>query len=381
MSSSYVLSSEYVSPGHPDKVADQISDAVLDTYLALDPTAKVACETLVKDNRVIVAGEVRSAAQVSKQKLEEVIRRTVCDIGYNDDALGFNGNSCEITHLISDQSQEIHEAVVADEKIGAGDQGIMFGYATRETPTMMPPAIYLAKKIIDTAYKNPSFRQSLRPDMKSQISLRYRDGRPAAVESVVFSTCHREGLDVSDVRDLFHGEIKPLLLSELPSHLSDLFVETTEFHINPAGNWNIGGPVSDCGLTGRKIVVDQYGADCEIGGGAFSGKDPSKVDRSAAYMARYIARQALKHNPDITAAKVQLAYAIGKPEPVSLRVFDPQGRREISGEWLSEIDTTPRGIIDKFNLYSPIYLRTAREGHFGCSPEEVDGLLYFPWEA
>jgi S-adenosylmethionine synthetase len=378
--STYLWTSEYVSPGHPDKIADQISDTVLDAYLEVDPHAKVACETLVKDQTVVVAGEISSSVSVSQEELERRIRACICAIGYDDDALLYNGNTCSIQFLLSRQSREINNAVVTDKGIAAGDQGIMFGYATRETPTHMPLAIYLAKELITEAYGRVRSEHGLRPDMKSQVSLVYDGTTATAIDSIVFSTCHAESLTIDDIKELIREEVIARVVARQPEHIQALFSNTTKIYINPAGTWNIGGPVSDCGLTGRKIVVDQYGADCEIGGGAFSGKDPSKVDRSAAYMARKLALHTLHNNPSAQRVKVQLAYAIGVAEPVSYRIFDPITSTEYGlGNFTLE-DLTPQAIIDNLHLQSPIYAATARNGHFGVAPYETNGIKHYAWE-
>lgn len=378
--SSYLWTSEYVSPGHPDKIADQISDAVLDLYLQHDPNSRVACETLVKDNTVLVAGEISAATNIPLSTIEDTVRDTICSIGYDSDALGFNGNTCDVIFKVSQQSREISHAVDQATTIGAGDQGIMFGFATRDTPTSMPLAIYLAKALITEAYGGIGERYALRPDMKSQVSLRYTNGQAVAVDSVVFSTCHDTSLSLHDVQGLFHEEILPCVLERVPDHVAALFGHNPTYHINPAGAWHVGGPVADCGLTGRKIVVDQYGADCEIGGGAFSGKDPSKVDRSAAYMARHLALRALTEHPTARSAKVQLAYAIGVAEPVSVRIYDPASMTELPLSQLSRTDLTPAAIIDRLHLQAPIYRATARHGHFGVQPTTMNGIQSHAWE-
>ena len=367
--SKYIWTSEYVSPGHPDKIADQISDAILDAYLSNDPDSKVACEVMVKDSDVYVAGEITSKVGLSKMDLTGIVRKTICDIGYNSKEIGFNGYTCNIHFNISNQSPEINGAVDKGEITTAGDQGIMFGFATRETPNAMPIPIFLAKKLIDVAYglvknhyKNDDI---LRPDMKSQVSIVFENGRAVSVDNVVMSMCHSEKINLERLQTMFHSIILPEVFREIPSSLSCLFTKNTRYFINPAGEWNIGGPISDCGLTGRKIVVDQYGADCEIGGGAFSGKDPSKVDRSAAYMARYIAIKTLHENRDANKIKVQLAYAIGQEYPVSYRIYDPTTGKEYGLGNLTQEDLTPSKIIERLKLKTPIYLQTAKKGHFG----------------
>lgn len=367
--SKYIWTSEYVSPGHPDKIADQISDAILDAYLSKDPDSKVACEVMVKDSDVYVAGEITSKVGLSKMDLTGIVRKTICDIGYNSKEIGFNGYTCDIHFNISNQSPEINGAVDKGEITTAGDQGIMFGFATRETPNAMPIPIFLAKKLIDVAYglvknhyKNDDI---LRPDMKSQVSIVFENGRAVSVDNVVMSMCHSEKINLERLQTMFHSMILPEVFREIPSSLRGLFTKNTRYFINPAGEWNIGGPISDCGLTGRKIVVDQYGADCEIGGGAFSGKDPSKVDRSAAYMARYIAIKTLHENRDANKIKVQLAYAIGQEYPVSYRIYDPTTGKEYGLGNLTQEDLTPSKIIERLKLKTPIYLQTAKKGHFG----------------
>jgi S-adenosylmethionine synthetase len=377
---SYIWTSESVSPGHPDKIADQISDTVLDAYLEVDPNAKVACETLVKDQTVVVAGEITSSVPVSQDELERRIRACICAIGYDDDALQYNGNTCTIQFLLSEQAREINNAVVTDKGIAAGDQGIMFGYATRETPTNMPLAIYLAKELINEAYGRVRGLHALRPDMKSQVSLVYDGTRAVKVDSILLSTCHAESLSLSDVEELVREEVIKPIIARQPEHIQALFASEPRILINPAGTWNIGGPVSDCGLTGRKIVVDQYGADCEIGGGAFSGKDPSKVDRSAAYMARHLALHTLSQNPNAQRVKVQLAYAIGVAEPVSYRIYDPTTNSEYGLGSFTPQDLTPQSIVDSLKLQSPIYAVTARNGHFGIAHYAEADREYYTWE-
>ena len=378
---SYVWTSEYVSPGHPDKVADQISDSILDAYLTVDPDAKVACETLVKGNNVYLAGEISSLQELDNSFLESIVRNTIIDIGYDTDVQGFNGNTCNIHFDISQQSPEINGAVVLnDGDISAGDQGIMFGFATNETPTKMPLPIYLAKEFIMEAYNNIGNKYAFRPDMKSQISINFENNRAKNIHSLVFSTCHTEELSLKSLRELFHDVLLPNVLNNIPEGIKYLFNDNTKYYINPAGTWNIGGPVSDSGLTGRKIVVDQYGADCEIGGGAFSGKDPSKVDRSAAYMARHIALTTLENNPEAEKIKVQLAYAIGERYPVSYRIFDPTSGKEYGLDNFVIEDLTPSSIIETLGLKNPIYAKTAKYGHFGNTPYSQDGIEYFTWE-
>lgn len=383
--SMYIWTSEYVSEGHPDKIADQISDAVLDWYLQRDPDAKVACEVMVKDSDIYVSGEIKSIVDNDKRTLElsltRLIKGLITDIGYTkEESPFFNSDHCRIHFNISTQSPEINQAVDKGGVVAAGDQGIMFGYATRETPTYMPIAIYLAKKIIEVATDlrkkgaKHGHVQKLRPDMKSQVSVIYANGKAVGIHSVVFSTCHSEMVSLEQLRTYFHSDILSVVLETIPKELAELFTDKTIYHINPAGEWNIGGPVSDCGLTGRKIVVDQYGADCEIGGGAFSGKDPSKVDRSAAYMARHIALKTLHENPNANKIKVQLAYVIGEEFPVSYRIYDPTTDIEYGLGKFSHADLTPRRIIERLKLKTPIYLQTARNGHFGNNEFEWEKI-------
>lgn len=368
----HLWASEYVSPGHPDKIADQISDAILDYFLSIDQNAKVACETMVKGSNVYIAGEITADnAPAGYDELEKVVRRTINEIGYNHDRFHFNGNTVNIHWDISTQSPEINRAVAVGEETTAGDQGIMFGFATRETPTMMPLSIFLARELIMEAYNSRDILD-LNPDMKSQVTVEYDGLTPVKIDSVVMSICHPTNISLGELYVTFERDILGGVLSRLPENISKLFTTETKFHINPAGVWNVGGPVSDCGLTGRKIVVDQYGADCQIGGGAFSGKDPSKVDRSAAYMARYMALVILNRNPEANSIKVQLSYAIGEKYPVSVRVYDPTTGIDYSTDPFIIEDLTPDGIIRRLSLKSVKYLNTARYGHFG--------RMIMPWE-
>jgi S-adenosylmethionine synthetase len=380
LSTSYLWTSEYVSPGHPDKIADQLSDTVLDIYLARDPYAKVACEVLAKGLAVYVAGEITSNAHVPEGLLEAALRTTLREIGYTQEA-----DTCTIHLNISEQSREIHHAVTGSDTTAAGDQGIMFGYATRHTPTGMPPAIYLAKAFIDEAYdrvrRDGASQQSLLPDMKSQVTLAYQDGLPTHIHTIVFSACHSTELSLEQVRTVLQRDVIERVVDQLPDGLRSLYSRETILHLNPAGTWNVGGPTSDAGLTGRKIVVDQYGADCEIGGGAFSGKDPSKVDRSAAYMARHLALVALQAYPEAPSIKVQLSYAIGRTEPISVRVFDPaSGATYPLPAPYTIHDLTPEAIITRLGLRAPIYTATARKGHFGVAPYTANGHAHYRWE-
>ncbi|MCX7056788.1 MAG: methionine adenosyltransferase [Proteobacteria bacterium] len=371
-SNSFLFTSESVAEGHPDKVADQISDAVLDAILAVDKGARVACETLVKTGCVIVAGEITTSAWVD---LEAIVRKTVLRIGYDDSDMGFDGASCAVINIIGKQSPDIAQGVDRKDprKQGAGDQGLMFGYATNETDVLMPAPITYAHRLVK---KQADVRRGrklpwLRPDAKSQVTFRYEHDRPVGIEAVVLSTQHSP--DVSQ-RTLREAVMEEIILPVLPKRWID---KKTKFHINPTGKFVIGGPVGDCGLTGRKIIVDTYGGYARHGGGAFSGKDPSKVDRSAAYAARYVAK-------NIVAAglaercEVQVSYAIGVAEPTSVMV-ETFGTSKLSREALTKLvrrhfDLTPYGLRQMLNLARPIYEATASYGHFGRTEHE------FTWE-
>ena len=372
----YIFTSESVSEGHPDKVCDQISDAILDSYLAQDPNSRVACETLIKNNTVIVAGEITSNGTPN---IEEVIRNTVNEIGYNHDDLGFNGNNCEIQNLISKQSpdiaQGVNEGEGEDQDQGAGDQGLMFGYACYETPVLMPAPINLSHELV---LKQSEVRKNgelswLRPDAKSQVSVVYKDDRKTVdyVSAIVLSTQHDEDISQDEIKAKVREKIiNPIIPTEW-------IKEDTKIYINPTGKFVIGGPVGDCGLTGRKIIVDTYGGMARHGGGAFSGKDPSKVDRSAAYACRYVAK-------NIVAAglaercEVQVSYAIGIAEPTSITV-DTLGTGNLSENEISQIvrdnfDLRPKNLINLLDLKRPIYKNTASYGHFGRENKD------FSWE-
>ena len=370
MSEYSIFTSESVSEGHPDKMADQISDAVLDAIIADDPHARVAVETMVKTGMAIVAGEVRTSTYV---ELEDIVRQVILDIGYDSSDVGFDGATCAVLNGIGKQSADI--AVGVDEaenkEQGAGDQGLMFGYATNETDTLMPAPIYFSHRLVE---RQAELRKSgrlgwLRPDAKSQVTLRYEDGKPVAVDAVVLSTQHAPDIKLADLREAVMEEIvKPVLPSEW-------LHGDTQYHINPTGNFVIGGPMGDCGLTGRKIIVDTYGGMARHGGGAFSGKDPSKVDRSAAYAGRYVAK-------NIVAAgladkcEIQISYAIGVAEPTSISV-NTFGTGKLDDNRIAALvrehfDLRPRGIIEMLDLRRPIYRPTASYGHFGR-----DG---FSWE-
>ena len=373
---SYIFTSESVSEGHPDKVCDQISDAILDSYLALDPNSRVACETLIKNNTVIVAGEITSSGSPN---IEEVIRNTVNEIGYNHDALGFNGSNCEIQNLISKQSPDIAQGVNEGEgedlDQGAGDQGIMFGYACSETSVLMPAPINLSHELV---LKQSEVRKQgdlgwLRPDAKSQVSVVYKDDRKTVdyVSAIVLSTQHDEDVSQEEIKEQVRKKIiNPIIPAEW-------IKDDTKIYINPTGKFVIGGPVGDCGLTGRKIIVDTYGGMARHGGGAFSGKDPSKVDRSAAYACRYVAK-------NIVAAglaercEVQVSYAIGIAEPTSITI-DTLGTGSLPESEISQIvrdnfDLRPKNLINLLDLKRPIYKNTASYGHFGREIED------FSWE-
>jgi len=362
----FLFTSESVTEGHPDKIADHISDAILDAILAQDPTARVACETLVTTGLAVVAGEITTTAKVN---YKQIIRETIEEIGYNDAEFGYDSNTCSVIDAIGTQSPDIAQGVDTG---GAGDQGLMFGYACNETPELMPMPIQMAHNLTRQLSKvrRDGTIPYLRPDGKSQVSIEYRDGRPFRVEAVVISS-QTEDLDIEDIRrDILEHVIKPVI----PAELLD---DQTKYHINPTGKFVVGGPMGDAGLTGRKIIVDTYGGYAPHGGGAFSGKDPTKVDRSAAYMARYIAKNVVAAGL-ADKCTVQLAYAIGVAEPVSV-LIDSHGTGTIDDERISDIvrenfTLTPKAIIEALNLRRPIYKETARFGHFGRKNDE------FSWE-
>jgi S-adenosylmethionine synthetase len=376
MSSYTLFTSESVSEGHPDKLADQISDAVLDLYLSKDANARVAVETLVKTGMAILAGEVTSSAVVTTGDIERTVRKVICDIGYDNSDVCFDGNTCAIINAIGLQSPDIAIGTLeADEASqGAGDQGLMFGYAANETDALMPAPIYYSHRLVE---RQAELRRSgradfLRPDAKSQISLRYDEsGLPLSVDAVVLSTQHSPDIDQETLRDFVKREIIEYILP------AEWLTAETHYHINPTGQFIIGGPMGDCGLTGRKIIVDTYGGMARHGGGAFSGKDPSKVDRSAAYAGRYVAK-------NIVAAgladrcEIQVSYAIGVAEPTSISV-DTFGTAAISEARIIDLirehfDLRPKGLINMLDLKRPIYQATAAYGHFGR--ERAD----FSWE-
>jgi S-adenosylmethionine synthetase len=362
---SYLFTSESVSEGHPDKVADQISDAVLDAIIEKDPVARVACETFIKTGVAIVGGEITTDAWVD---LEEIIRKVIVNIGYDSSEVGFDGHTCGVVNIIGKQSSDINQGVdrQSPEEQGAGDQGLMFGYASNETSVLMPAPIYyaheLVKKQAEVRRTTSDGKFHLRPDSKSQVTFRYQDDKPVGIDAVVLSTQHHRDSSQAQIRELVMEEIiKPVL----PAEWLD---ESTKYHINPTGRFEIGGPVGDAGLTGRKIIVDTYGGMARHGGGAFSGKDPSKVDRSAAYASRYVAK-------NIVAAgladriEIQVSYAIGVAEPTSIGI-DTFGSEKIPAERIEQLvrehfDLTPYGIITALDLIKPIYTPLAAYGHMG----------------
>jgi S-adenosylmethionine synthetase len=374
MAESYLFTSESVGDGHPDKIADQISDAILDAILTQDPTARVACETLITTGLIVIAGEISTTATVN---YEQIARETVCDIGYNTAETGFDGKQCQVLIRLDKQSNDIAQGVNLHDGLftaqGAGDQGMMFGYACDETEAYLPISIWYAHRLTQRLQEIRQLEvgAELRPDCKSQVTVEYIDGRPARIDTVVISTQHTEALTRGQLTQILRDEV---IHAVIPSELLD---PHTKYYFNPTGKFVIGGPVGDCGLTGRKIIVDTYGGHGSHGGGAFSGKDPSKVDRSAAYMARYVAK-------NIVAAglakrcEVQLAYAIGVAEPVSVMV-QTFGTSQLSDEKLAScietvFDLRPAEIIRQLDLLRPIYRLTSTFGHFGRD------LAEFSWE-
>ena len=363
--SNYLFTSESVSEGHPDKVADQISDAVLDAIIKEDPAAHVACETFIKTGVAIVGGEITTDAWVD---LEDIIRKMIVKIGYESSEFGFDGHTCGVINIIGKQSSDIDQGVnrTSPEEQGAGDQGLMFGYASNETDVLMPAPIYyaheLVKKQAEVRRNSADGKFHLRPDAKSQVTFRYQDDKPVGIDAIVLSTQHHRDSTQAQIRELVMEEIiKPVL----PAHWLD---NDTKYHITPTGRFEIGGPVGDAGLTGRKIIVDTYGGMARHGGGAFSGKDPSKVDRSAAYASRYVAK-------NIVAAgladriEIQVSYAIGVAEPTSIGI-DTFGSEKIPAERIEQLvreffDLTPHGIITALDLIKPIYTPLAAYGHMG----------------
>lgn len=373
MASSYLFTSESVSEGHPDKMCDQISDAVLDVAIKDDPSARVACETLTKTGLVMVAGEITTTSEMDVEKL---VRQVVLDIGYDNSDVGFDGGSCRVINELGEQSSDIVQGVdrVAPEEQGAGDQGLMFGYATNETDELMPAPIMFAHRLVE---RQAQVRKSgelawLRPDAKSQVTFRYEDERPVSIDAVVLSTQHDPEIAQSDLQEaVMESIIKPVLPEKWLS-------ADTKYHINPTGRFVIGGPVGDCGLTGRKIIVDTYGGMARHGGGAFSGKDPSKVDRSAAYAARYVAKNVVAAGL-ADRCEIQVSYAIGVAEPTSVMV-QTFGTHKVSEDRISALirehfDLRPYGILQMLDLLRPVYQQTAAYGHFGRSEAG------FTWES
>lgn len=371
----YHFSSESVTEGHPDKVCDAISDAVLDACLEGDSNSRVACETLAKTGMIIIAGEITTKAKLDYQKIaREAIKR----IGYTNSDMGFDANTCAVMEAVQEQSPDIDMGVSAGKGVfnrtqGAGDQGIMFGYAISETETFMPLTIHLAHRLAErlSEVRKDGTVNYLRPDGKSQVTIEYKDGKAHRIDAVVISTQHAKGIDHKQIEE---DMIKHVVKKVCPEHMLD---KDTKYYINPTGSFVIGGPMGDCGLTGRKIIVDTYGGHGAHGGGAFSGKDPSKVDRSACYMARYVAKNIVASGV-ATRALVQFAYAIGVPEPLSVYV-NTYGTCKVHDEVLAaiiqkQIDLTPMGIIDALNLRRPIYEKTTAYGHFGREDKD------FTWE-
>ena len=369
MNHSYMFTSESVSEGHPDKMADQISDAILDGIISQDKAARVACETLIKTGVVVLGGEISTKAALD---IEEIVRKTIIDIGYSDSSIGFDGNSCSVMNLLGEQSPDIAQGVDRSdpENQGAGDQGLMFGYATKETDVFMPAPITYSHNLVrkQAEVRKSGILEWLRPDAKSQVTFIYEDHEPVGIDAVVVSSQHDPDVSMKEIREGVMEEIiKPVLPSEWING-------KTKFHINPTGRFEIGGPVGDCGLTGRKIIVDTYGGSARHGGGAFSGKDPSKVDRSAAYACRYVAK-------NIVAAgladrcEIQVSYAIGVAEPTSISI-NSFGTNKIPEEELINLirenfNLRPYGIVKMLDLLRPIYQATAAYGHFGRDDIDV----------
>jgi S-adenosylmethionine synthetase len=371
----YVFASESVSEGHPDKVCDRISDTVVDTFLAADPQSRCGVETLATTNRVILAGEVRGPATIGRDRLIEVTRQAIREIGYEQE--GFHWNLAEIACHVHEQSVDIAQGVDAlgNKDEGAGDQGIMFGFACTETPELMPAPIHYAHAILKTLSDDRHAGKAplLGPDAKSQISLRYVDGKPVGATSIVVSTQHSAKIEQQEVREI----VRPYVLKTLPE---GWMCDEEHFYVNPTGRFVVGGPDGDCGLTGRKIIVDTYGGAAPHGGGAFSGKDPTKVDRSAAYAARYLAKNVVAAGL-AERCTMQLSYAIGVSKPLSVYV-DTAGTGQVDEDKLSAVlqellDLSPRGIRTHLGLNKPIYARTSAYGHFGRKPEADGG---FSWE-
>jgi S-adenosylmethionine synthetase len=372
---SYLFTSESVSEGHPDKVCDRISDAIVDAYLTADPYSRVACETLATTNQVVLAGEVRGPSSVTPELIEQITRKAIREIGYEQE--GFHWKTAKVSNFIHQQSQDIAQGVDAagNKDEGAGDQGIMFGYACKETPELMPAPLYYAHNILKSLSeaRHSGAEPGLGPDAKSQVTLQYENGKPVRATSVVVSTQHSADLEQSQVREI----VRPHVLNVLPK---GWMCPEEEFYVNPTGRFVIGGPDGDSGLTGRKIIVDTYGGAAPHGGGAFSGKDPTKVDRSAAYAARYLAKNVVAAGL-AERCTIQVSYAIGVSRPLSVYV-DTDGTGQVDEGRLSKalqqmMDLSPRGIREHLGLNKPIYARTAAYGHFGRKPDADGG---FSWE-
>ena len=379
MRKNYIFTSESVSEGHPDKVSDRISDMVVDHFIAKDPYARVACETLTTTNKVVLAGEVRGPVDQDKEEIIQKVRDCIQDIGYEQE--GFHWKNVDVEYYLHGQSADIAMGVdfSSNKDEGAGDQGIMFGYACTETPELMPAPIYYSHKILElmAVGRKDGTLKGLEPDSKSQVTLEYKDGKPYKVKSVVISTQHAEGLSPADVKLIVTPALKQSIPAELLKDLND-----EEYYVNPTGNFVIGGPDGDTGLTGRKIIVDTYGGAAPHGGGAFSGKDPTKVDRSAAYAARYLAKNIVAAGLS-SQCTIQLSYAIGVAKPLSIYV-NTQGTNNIDEAKIEAaipeiMNLTPRGIREKLQLNTPIYQATAAYGHFGRSHDIQTGA--FSWEA
>ena len=379
MRKDFIFTSESVSEGHPDKVSDRISDMVVDHFIAKDPFARVACETLTTTNKVVLAGEVRGPVEEDKDEIVSKVRECIKDIGYEQE--GFHWQNADVQYLLHGQSADIAMGVDSanDKDEGAGDQGIMFGYACTETPELMPAPIYYSHKILELMAKGrkDGSLQGLEPDSKSQVTLQYVDGKPHAVTSVVISTQHTEGLSSADVKKIVTPVLHASISADLLNNLDD-----QEYYVNPTGNFVIGGPDGDTGLTGRKIIVDTYGGAAPHGGGAFSGKDPTKVDRSAAYASRYLAKNIVAAGLS-TQCTIQLSYAIGVAKPLSIYV-NTQGTNTIDEAKIEAaipeiMNLSPKGIREKLLLNKPIYEQTAAYGHFGRTHNSASGA--FSWEA
>jgi len=371
MTKEYIFTSESVTEGHPDKMADQISDAILDDIIAKDTNARVACETLVSNGFCVVAGELKTVAY---SPMQEIVRQVVKEIGYTDATYGFDHRSAAVLNGIGEQSAEIRQGVDQESgDIGAGDQGLMFGYACQETPELMPLPIHISHRLTErlALVRKEGIIPYLRPDGKAQVSVKYIDNKPVSVETVVVSTQHHEGISQEQIREDVINEVIKKVIPE------SLLSEDIVYHINPTGSFVVGGPQGDAGLTGRKIIVDTYGGACPHGGGAFSGKDPTKVDRSAAYAARHVAKNLVAAGA-CERATIQVAYAIGVVKPVSIMV-NTHGTGVVSEDKIEAcikelFDLTPKGIIDSLDLLRPIYRKTASYGHFGRELPE------FTWE-